>query len=535
MIKIVILDIDGVLTDGKITVDCSGKEYKTLDIKDIDAVFEFKRRGVLIGMITGEKTPITEFFNKRFEPDFFYNGCKNKPEALRDILEQTNLSGEEVCYVGDGKYDVDILKLVKIAACPANAIPEVKKIANLQLALSGGDGCIWELLERIQFEVEDINEKENTDYKFERWLEEQLSLRVNYLEDIAGIIEKFEYVVFYGCGNNFDSIVNLWDKYIGRKIDYCSDSNPDKWGKKFSGIECLGLDELIAKKDSTAVFVTCFNWFEVKSSLAKYSFPFVREISALDLINASEIEKIDSNSQKDILSTYSILEDKISKEIFKSQLKYQFNPIKHYDIMCKHCSNDQYFPKDLITLSDSEYIVDAGAFTGDTLEVFLKKCNDKFSHYYAIELSDINFTKLSAYITDKLPFDVEKKLTAINIGLWHKHANISYEPLGACSAIESDIDGICKGEVDMLDNILKGNKVSFIKMDIEGAEINALKGAKDIIQKNLPKLAISVYHNISDLWQIPLFIKSIDSRYQIFLRHHTEYRYETVCYAIINN
>ena len=149
MIKAVLLDIDGVLTNGKITVDSNGNELKTIDFKDIDAVFEFKRRGLKIGLITGEATPITGYFRNRFQPDYFYTGCKNKPEALMEILEKTGFTAEEICYVGDGKYDVAIIKLVKYSACPANAISEVKKAAKMQLEHTGGDGCIWELLEKL--------------------------------------------------------------------------------------------------------------------------------------------------------------------------------------------------------------------------------------------------------------------------------------------------------------------------------------------------------------------------------------------------
>jgi len=148
-IKLVLLDIDGVLTDGKVSVDSNGNESKTIDFKDIDAVFELKRRGYKVGLITGEATPITLFFNARFKPDFFYNGCKNKPAAIDEILEKTGFALEEVCFVGDGKYDIPAIKLVGLSACPSNAIPEVKELATVHLTARGGDGCVWELLEWI--------------------------------------------------------------------------------------------------------------------------------------------------------------------------------------------------------------------------------------------------------------------------------------------------------------------------------------------------------------------------------------------------
>lgn len=146
MIRIVILDIDGVITDGKVTFDASGNEFKTVDYKDIDAVFEMRRTGLIIGMITGEASPITECFSQRFKPDYFYSGCKDKIEALNRIMEKTGVKPDEICYVGDGKYDVPVMKHVKFAACPADAIPEVKKEASVILESRGGQGCIWELM-----------------------------------------------------------------------------------------------------------------------------------------------------------------------------------------------------------------------------------------------------------------------------------------------------------------------------------------------------------------------------------------------------
>lgn len=146
MIRIVLMDIDGVLTDGKITFDSAGNEYKTMDFKDIDAVFQMKRKGMPIGLITGEWIPITLFFKDRLQPDYFFNGCKNKTEALEQILSETGLKAEDICYIGDGIHDIPILQMVGYPVCPANAIPEVKEVVKHVLITPGGEGCVWELM-----------------------------------------------------------------------------------------------------------------------------------------------------------------------------------------------------------------------------------------------------------------------------------------------------------------------------------------------------------------------------------------------------
>ncbi len=78
----------------------------------------------------------------------------------------------------------------------------------------------------------------------------------NYKQEIKNLIKQYEYVVFYGCGAILHSIVDTWDKHIGRKIDYVCDSDSEKWGKKFCGFECISPQQLMKIKDKCAVFVT---------------------------------------------------------------------------------------------------------------------------------------------------------------------------------------------------------------------------------------------------------------------------------------
>jgi YrbI family 3-deoxy-D-manno-octulosonate 8-phosphate phosphatase len=149
MIKLVLFDIDGVLTNGRVTIDSHGNEHKTINFKDLDAIAQMKQQGLKVGLVTGENTPIVQFFRDRFKPDFFYSGCKNKVEALQEIMAQTGFSAEHVCYLGDGKYDIPAMQMVKFPACPADAIGQAKALAKIKLTAAGGEGCAWELLEWI--------------------------------------------------------------------------------------------------------------------------------------------------------------------------------------------------------------------------------------------------------------------------------------------------------------------------------------------------------------------------------------------------
>lgn len=149
MIEAVFLDIDGILTDGAVYVDESGKESKRILFDDIDAVFEFKRAGFKIGFITGEDTPFCDFVRRRFEPDFFVSGCKDKLTAFKTLAEANGLDKEKVCYAGDSKKDIALLKHVAHSFAPEDVHPDVKQSAKTVLTARRGQGVIREMAEHI--------------------------------------------------------------------------------------------------------------------------------------------------------------------------------------------------------------------------------------------------------------------------------------------------------------------------------------------------------------------------------------------------
>ena len=145
-IKLVVFDIDGVITDGSLIIDSDGREQKQINLKDVDAIYELHNRGYRIAAITGEDTEIVSYFEKRFPWDYFYRGSRTKKDAMRQIEENTRLCREQICYVGDGKYDIEPLAYAGLGICPSNAIDRAKRAADMVLQNEGGKGCIWELI-----------------------------------------------------------------------------------------------------------------------------------------------------------------------------------------------------------------------------------------------------------------------------------------------------------------------------------------------------------------------------------------------------
>lgn len=132
-------------------------------------------------------------------------------------------------------------------------------------------------------------------------------------------------------------------------------------------------------------------------------------------------------------------------------------------------------------------------------------------------------------------FEISSKYDNIQLltcGLWSKRDVLRFNAVNDGSSGVSE-NGIVEIPVISIDELLDGKPVTFIKMDIEGAELEALKGAQETIKKYKPKLAICVYHKPLDIVEIPLFLKQLVPEYKIYLRHYNISMYETVCYAVV--
>ena len=179
----------------------------------------------------------------------------------------------------------------------------------------------------------------------------------------------------------------------------------------------------------------------------------------------------------------------------------------------------QYLVPEL-QFSDHEIIVDCGAYTGDTAKLFFEKIPG--CRVIALEPDENIFELLQQC---KL-----EGLTAIKAGAWSEDTTLRFSDTGGGSST-IDPSGNTEIKVAALDHISECRSATYIKMDIEGAELEALKGAANIIKEMKPKLAICIYHKPQDLFEIPLYIKKLNPDYKLFIHHHA-YVSETVLYAV---
>jgi FkbM family methyltransferase len=354
-----------------------------------------------------------------------------------------------------------------------------------------------------------------------------LARQRNYRQEIKELTKNYQYVVFYGCGRNQEGIFQYWNDHIGRKIDFCCDGDSNKWGEIFCGAICLSPEELTAIKNSCAVFVTIGDFKPVFHFLKRLEFPSVYHLFKYDLM-ASDL--LTPNASEDVLEklveAFGLLEDNRSKEVFSAITERVLGDGSNLDVMLDVCEEDQYFPAGLIEPSRHERLVDGGAFNGDTLRDFITRTQGNFDRVFSFELDAINYQALEENV-QRMP--ERNRITIFNFGIWDSECDISYSIGSYQSSVGS---GEGKGHMVSLDDVLRDERITMIKLDIEGAELRGLCGAKRLIQTQKPKLAICIYHDFRHLWEIPLYIKSLVPEYKIYLRHHTNLEYETVCYAI---
>ena len=143
-IKLVAFDVDGVLTDGSITFDEFGHEYKTFNAKDGMGIINLNNAGIITAIITARNNGTVEHRAKNLNIKELHQGSKNKLETLKNIITKYNLSFDEVAYMGDDLPDICILEKVALKGCPQDAVDEVKNIANFISSKNGGRGAVRE-------------------------------------------------------------------------------------------------------------------------------------------------------------------------------------------------------------------------------------------------------------------------------------------------------------------------------------------------------------------------------------------------------
>jgi 3-deoxy-D-manno-octulosonate 8-phosphate phosphatase (KDO 8-P phosphatase) len=148
-IKAILLDVDGVLTNGNLLLTESGEQLRQFYIKDGYALQLAVKRGIKIAALSGAKSKGVEHRLKGLGIQDVFLGLDSKIEVYQNYLAQNNLSSKEILFVGDDMPDLQVMKLVGLAVCPADAVEEIKAISHYISPKNGGEGCVRDIVEKV--------------------------------------------------------------------------------------------------------------------------------------------------------------------------------------------------------------------------------------------------------------------------------------------------------------------------------------------------------------------------------------------------
>lgn len=230
--------------------------------------------------------------------------------------------------------------------------------------------------------------------------------------------------------------------------------------------------------------------------------------------------------KKYVAEIVDMLEDEESKEILQSRIKTITSADSKYLLSFDICKT-QYFSNEYYPITKDEVLFDCGAFDGDSIKKFEFFSKGEYKKIVAFEPDTINFNKL------KLSID-KNNIECYNTAVGAYNGFVSFSLQGNSSSLICEECGLndAKVKICKLDNFIE-ERPTLIKMDIEGAELECLKGAQEIIKSLKPKLAVCIYHKPLDFYEIPIFLKSLVPEYKFKIRHHAPTINETVLYAYI--
>ena len=317
-------------------------------------------------------------------------------------------------------------------------------------------------------------------------------------------------ILLYGMGNGADMIIKVMENYgITYEDTFASDGFVR--GHSFHGKRVLSFSEAKEKYGDFVIIVTfAVHDDKTMNFISELSDNYELYVPTVSVVDGSPFTlEFFKENEDNFRKTYEILCDEKSKEDYLDILRFKLSGDVKY--LIKTHSEKMKLYEEVLPLSEDETIIDLGAYDGDTIREFLSVTDGKYKKILALEPDEKNFRKLERK-TEELC-----NLTRLNIGAWDKEETLYFaKKSGRNSRLE---DGGIPVHFNSVDNIAD-SEVTFIKMDIEGAELRALEGARNTIATYKPKLYVCAYHRNEDMFALPFKIKELYEGYKIYFRQH---------------
>ena len=335
-------------------------------------------------------------------------------------------------------------------------------------------------------------------------------LNINETDVWEYLAENGKPIVIYGMGNGAEKIISVLKEY-GVEIADIFASDEFVRGHSFLGHKVLKYSEVCEKYDNFNIvlaFATHLPDMLKKIEKMNEEHPvFAPDVPVAG--NGIFTRRFFEENREKFEFVYEKLADEESKRVFENIINFKISgKVKYLYNSTETDKNSIY--KDILTLNNNETIVDMGAYDGDTIREFTTYTNGKFNHIYALEPDEKNFKKLERNTADM------QGVNLYNLGAWSKKDTLTFsKKAGRNSKLSAEGIPVQVTDIDSLID----DKITLLKMDIEGAELRALEGCEKTIKKYSPKLYVCAYHRNEDMFALPMKIWEYNESYKIYFRH----------------
>ncbi len=348
-------------------------------------------------------------------------------------------------------------------------------------------------------------------------------------------------LVLFGAGNLGRKTLQGLRKHGQEPLAF-ADNEPRLWGTQVDGVTVLSPQEAASRYGATAVFVLTI-WrgegtdrmpdriAQVRALGCERVIPFTllfwKHAEAFLPHYLVDLPHRVINQREAVLAAARLWADGPSRVEFLAQIRLRLladfalpEPVAH----------EIYFPEDLFALAPDEVFIDCGAFDGDTLRRYLARYPDFAGQFHTFEPDPKNFAALEAWAAAQAP-PLRDRIRVYPYAVGASRKKVRFDATGTEAAAVGS--GSLEVECVALDEVLAGTTPTYLKMDVEGSEPAGITGAKGILQKHAPALALCIYHRQNHLWAVPNLVQAANpGAYCFFLRPHLLEGWDTVCYAV---
>lgn len=370
--------------------------------------------------------------------------------------------------------------------------------------------------------------------------------------DLGDMLDK---IVLYGAGSAGIAFLHyFWDADIYPR--YFADGDPKKWNTTCESLSVIDYREITKKVGEDALVIVTINTdgkkycksFDealregghsavhknLKDSGCKNIIDYTYFRRCFDLFHGDRYNLPSCSDvcfmeqhEEDLCEVYDILADDKSKEVFEKIVRFRM--LDDGIQIPTEKQDKQYFEYDFFPKKQDEIFVDCGAYDGISLKIFLRENQYQFKKYYGIEPDTDSFAKLEKFVEAQLK-EVRDKAVLINKAVYDMERKLRLYSLNGPGSFVTDI-GTMEIDATKIDDLVGAEGATYIKMNIEGSELPALKGAEQTIRQFKPRLAVAGYHKTWDLWEIPQLLYAMNPLYRIYLRsymNHISFVYYSV-------